>query len=374
MLHLIKYQFRQTVREHVTMFWALAFPIILGTLFYISFGISDMGEDMDVIAVAVVEENTSGSAQAFLAYLDALDGDIVALEPMSKDDALDALKADEVEGIFSVAKEPELIVAKSGIEQSILKALLDTYRKNTEIALAVGEKHPEGLADAMGELEDWRETTEEVSVGGRTLNPNISYFFALIAYACLSGAFLGVKGCRDIQANLSALGARNCITPTHKMKMLVSNFLVMFGIHFVNIMILTVYVRFVLGIDLGGNPGAIILVNLMGSMIGVSMGILLGCINRVSFSMRMGFCVLFTLLPGFLAGLMFGEMKNIIEQHCPLLNRVNPAAVLSDSYYCMAVYSDTGRMMRNLIILGCMSVIFVLTAFLVTRRERYDSI
>lgn len=183
-----------------------------------------------------------------------------------------------------------------------------------------------------------------------------------------------MKGCRDIQANLSALGARNCITPTHKMKMLVSNFLVMFGIHFVNIMILTVYVRFVLGIDLGGNPGAIILVNLMGSMIGVSMGILLGCINRVSFSMRMGFCVLFTLLPGFLAGLMFGEMKNIIEQHCPLLNRVNPAAVLSDSYYCMAVYSDTGRMMRNLIILGCMSVIFVLTAFLVTRRERYDSI
>lgn len=112
MLHLIKYQFRQTVREHVTMFWALAFPIILGTLFYISFGNSDMGEDMDVIAVAVVEENTSGSAQAFLAYLDALDGDIVALEPMSKDDALDALKADEVEGIFSVAKEPELIVAE----------------------------------------------------------------------------------------------------------------------------------------------------------------------------------------------------------------------------------------------------------------------
>ena len=184
MLHLIKYQFRQTVREHVTMFWALAFPIILGTLFYISFGNSDMGEDMDVIAVAVVEENTSGSAQAFLAYLDALDGDIVALEPMSKDDALDALKADEVEGIF---------VRLDGVVP--LPALLDTYRKNTEIALAVGEKHPEGLADAMGELEDWRETTEEVSVGGRTLNPNISYFFALIAYACLSGAFLGVKGC-----------------------------------------------------------------------------------------------------------------------------------------------------------------------------------
>ncbi|MEI3219737.1 MAG: hypothetical protein V8S08_09200 [Lachnoclostridium sp.] len=59
MLHLVKYQFKQTVREHTTMFWALAFPIILGILFYVSFGSSDMGEDMEVIPVAVVEENTS---------------------------------------------------------------------------------------------------------------------------------------------------------------------------------------------------------------------------------------------------------------------------------------------------------------------------
>ena len=139
-------------------------------------------------------------------------------------------------------------------------------------------------------------------------------------------------------------------------------------------MILTLFVRFVLRIDLGGHPGEIILVNMMGSMIGVSMGILIGCVSRLSFGMRMGFCVLFTLLPGFLAGLMFGDMKNIIEQHCPVLNRVNPAAVLSDSYYCMAVYNDTARMTRNLLILGAMSIGFVLIAFFVTRRERYDSI
>ena len=374
MLHLVKYQFKQTVREHTTMFWALAFPIILGILFYVSFGSSDMGEDMEVIPVAVVEENTSENGQAFLSYLDAVDTDVIEVEKTSEKDALKALKADEVKGVFYAKDEPSLSVAKSDIEQSILKSILDTYHKNAEMVMTIAEKHPEGLKVLMEELENWQETTEEVSVGGRTLNSNISYFFALIAYACLSGAFLGVKGCRDSQANLSALGARNCITPTHKMKMVLSSFLVLFVIHFINIMILTLFVRFVLRIDLGGHPGEIILVNMMGSMIGVSMGILIGCVSRLSFGMRMGFCVLFTLLPGFLAGLMFGDMKNIIEQHCPVLNRVNPAAVLSDSYYCMAVYNDTARMTRNLLILGAMSIGFVLIAFFVTRRERYDSI
>ena len=40
MLFLFKYRFLQTIREFSIMFWALGFPIILGTLFYFSFGTS----------------------------------------------------------------------------------------------------------------------------------------------------------------------------------------------------------------------------------------------------------------------------------------------------------------------------------------------
>ena len=50
----MKYQFKQTVREVSIMFWALVFPIILGIFFYVSFGNSDMGENMEMLPVAVV--------------------------------------------------------------------------------------------------------------------------------------------------------------------------------------------------------------------------------------------------------------------------------------------------------------------------------
>lgn len=374
MWHLMKYEFKQTIREFSIMFWAIAFPIILGTFFYVSFGSGDMGEEMESIPVAVVEEDASGAGQAFLIFLENIEGSVVETETMKEEDALRALAEDEISGIFYVKEKPSLTVAKSDISQSILKAFLDAYNRNAEMIITIAKERPEKLGNAIRAMSDWHETTQDVSVGGRTLNPTISYFFALIAYACLSGAFIGVKGCCDSQANISPLGARRCITPTHKMKLLLSTFFVLLFVHFCDIMILTGFIRFVLGIDLGGNIGGIILVNFMGSLIGVSIGILLGSVSRLSFNWKTGICVLVSVFPGFLAGLMIGDMKNIIEKSCPIINRINPAAVLSDAYYCMAVYNDTQRMARNLIILGCMAALFVLISFFATRRERYDSI
>ncbi len=375
MLHLMKYQFLQIVREWSTMFWALFFPIILGGFFYISFGSGNMGEDMEVLKTAVVEEEGETLEKTvFLSFLEELDGDMIEIEVMEEEEALRALNADEAEGIFYAGREPGLTVAKSGMEQSILKTLLDTYQKNAEMIKTVVKEHPEKIEAAALALEDWKETTEELSVGGRTLDPNISYFFALIAYAALSGMYLGIKECCQGQANLSALGARKSITPTHKLKLILNSFLILTAIQFFNVMVLTGIVQFVFHIDLGGNAGGILLINLLGSMISISLGILIGSISKLSLGMKMGFGALFTLFPGFLAGLMFGNMKNLIEQHCPVINRINPAAVLSDSYYCMAVYNDTARMNRNLLILAAMCVLCMLISFLVIRRERYDSI
>ena len=76
----------------------------------------------------------------------------------------------------------------------------------------------------------------------------------------------------------------------------------------------------------------------------------------------------------FLAGMMVGNMKDIIERSCPVVNRLNPAAVLSDAFYCMAVYDSPERFLRNIITMVIMAVLFVTIAFLGIRRERYDSI
>lgn len=373
--HFIKYRMIQTIRKISLMFWALAFPIILGTFFYLSFGRGDMGENMEIIPTAVVEEaESSAYTEAFLEFLDQINGTAIETISMTDKEAKEALKDGRVTGIFYCRQEPSLTVAGAGINQSILKSLLDSYYKNALMIQAIAQEHPERMAQAIEALRQWQELTEETSVKGKTMDSNISYFFALIAYACLSGAFLGIQASFDAQANLSALGIRRSITPTHKFKLILTDFLVLFFIHFCNVGILTIYIRYVLGIHLGSDVPSIVLVELLGSMIGISLGIMLGCVSRLSINAKMGLCVLFTLLPGFLAGLMFGQIKDIIEHHCPILNRINPAAVLSDAFYCIGVYDDKERLLQNLLLLGIMSVVMITAAYLAVRRERYDSV
>ena len=362
------------------MFWALLFPIILGTLFYLSFGsagLESTGESRwDKIKVAVVKDtDPSENAQAFEGFLTQMDGETLDIQDISTEsEALSALNEETISGIFYVRDTPSLTVAKNGLNESILTSVLESYNQNAAMFREIAMTHPEKLPDALDAMNDYRNTTAEVSLGGKDLNPNVQYFFALVAYACLSGAFLGVQSSIDGQANISALGARRSITPTHKLTLILIDMAVLFIIHFFNILILCLYITHVLGISLGNDVGALLLVDFMGSMIGVCLGVAIGCLARISYRMKTGVCVLFTLFPGFLAGLMFGNMKNIIELHCPIINRINPAAVLSDAFYCMGIYNDMERFTRCLVILAVMSTLLLTVAFLGIRRERYDSI
>lgn len=380
MLFLLKYRFLQIVREFSIMFWALAFPLILATLFYFSFGragLSSTGDlEWDKIKVCVITEHQeTQNSSAFLSFLDTLDQKTLDILPCSSEqDALKALEQGKINGIYYASETPCLTVGKNGLKESILTSLLTSYTQNAAMLTDIATSHPENLDAAIYELNNYRQIVKETSLGGETLDPNVQYFFALIAYACLSGTFLGVCACFDSQANLTPLGARRSITPTHRLTMILMDMFVLVAIHFINIMILTIYISKILGISLGKNIPALLLVNLMGSTIGITLGLAFGSLTKMSLNIKMGFCVLLTLFPAFLAGLMFGNMKNMIEQHLPILNRINPAAVLSDAYYCMGVYNDMGRFMRCILILSFMSIILLLAAFLGIRRERYDSI
>lgn len=380
MLFLFRYRFLQTIRDFSVMFWALAFPLILGTLFYLSFGSSIEGsgeETWDTVKAAVVTEDDSPeNAKAFRTFLEEAGGKLLKLHWVSSEsEALHMLDEGDVAGIYYISGEPSLIVGKSGLGETVLTFILDSYNQNSAMLTAIASSDPEHLPRALAALEYYRENTvREETLDGSTLDPNVQYFFALIAYACLSGSFLGVRASFDTQADLSPLGARRSVTPTHRLKLVIIDMLVLVLIHFINILILNLYISQVLGISLGEDIPSLLLVNLMGSIIGVCMGLAFGSISKMSLNMKMGFSVALTLIPGFLAGLMFGNMKNIIELHCPLINRINPAAVLSDAFYYLGIYNDMERFRRCLLILGAMSILLLITAFLGVRRESYDSI
>lgn len=112
---------------------------------------------------------------------------------------------------------------------------------------------------------------------------------------------------------------------------------------------------------------------ILGSMAGVAFGIFIGS-SRMPEGPKIGILVGSTLLMSFLAGLMFGGMKDVVEKYCPVLNRINPAALISDAFYSIAVYENPDRYRMNLFLLALITGIMVLVSFCTLRRERYDSI
>ena len=104
------------------------------------------------------------------------------------------------------------------------------------------------------------------------------------------------------------------------------------------------------------------------------MGIFVGSLGKMKEGIKIGIILGISMVCSFLSGLMNNTMKDLVEKNAPFLNRINPAALISDAFYCINVYDDMDRYYRNLITLALMSVLLVTASFLLIRRESYDSI
>lgn len=376
MFHLIKYRLKCSLGNRQSMFWALCFPLILGAMFYVTFGSFD-GEDMETIPVAVVAEEKTESADIFVQFLEGMETDdsqIISLTKMIDKEAEQKLIDREVTGIFYAKDIPELTIGANGMEESILQSLLESYVDNRYMLENIAKNRPEGMQTAVSALEDYKEMVRSVSLKGRTMNGMIQYFFALIAMACMYGGFLGIATGLELQANLTDLVARRCITPTNRMQLILADMTGTFFIHFFNIIVLLLYLKYILRVDFGNQMGSMVLVSGIGSMFGVAMGIFVGSIGKLKEGIKIGILLAISMVGSFLAGLMNGNMKDIVERYCPIINRINPAALISDAFYCLNVYDDPARYTRDLISLIVWTAAMLAGAFWIVRRERYDSI
>ena len=102
-------------------------------------------------------------------------------------------------------------------------------------------------------------------------------------------------------------------------------------------------------------------------------GIFLGS-QRLAVGPREGLLVGSSLLMSFLAGLMFGNMKDIIAHYAPILNKVNPAALISDAFYSISVYENPARYLENLLLLALITAALTGVSFIQLGRDRYDSL
>ena len=113
----------------------------------------------------------------------------------------------------------------------------------------------------------------------------------------------------DLQANLSALAARRCVSPVHRMRWILSETAVSFGIHFVNMLVLLAYMKYILRLEFAGSYAEMIPVVIIGSMIGVTMGMFITSIGKNGRECEDRYYDQCLSGSSFLAGLMNADIK-----------------------------------------------------------------
>lgn len=394
LFHNFYYALKGILRERTSAFWAAIFPFILGTLFYVSFGNAmENAEKYHEIPVGFVEVTDAKSTDAagsdgttaikeesayFLEILESLEDEegtkMFAISKLSEKEAKAQLEDGKLDGYYLVKDDISLVIAENGTNQTILNIFLEKYQQQSAMAMEVLKTNPAKLEAMMEAMEEDLSCYKEVNQTEGNMDPMSQYFYALIAMSCLFGSNLSLERARRLQANVSALGARRGVAPVRKSTVIMAEFLTCFFIQCVIGVALIGYLKGVCGIDLGDKTGYMLLTVFTGSAFGIALGFCIGSIGNITEGVRNGIQISITLGLSFFSGLMIHTIKQVIEDHVPIINRINPATLITDALYALNVYETMDRYWTNMITLIVMTAALCVASILMVRRTRYASI
>ncbi|MCM1179915.1 MAG: ABC transporter permease [Clostridium sp.] len=372
------YQIKRLLRSPTPMFWSVGFPVILGGLFYFMFGnIADVQQFSEVPVGIIVEKQND----AFLDLMKNVEVEedtamFKVTEYQNTEDAEAALKKEEITGYVIVKGEDfEMVVTESSISSSLIKTFLDQYKQNFAMIAEVAVNHPQRVADVVMNLyEGSGMDIREIPLKGQDKDPYTQYFYALLAMACLIASSIGVQNGLSIQADLSSVGARRNVAPTRKMTQVLADFWATLFIYCILMTGVLAVLVFVYKRDFGTQTGLVLLATYVGSFVGLAGGTMLAVVIKGSQSAKEGLAVAFFLVSSFLGGLQWVDITYILEQNCPIINRINPATLMVNSYKSLVVFGDVSQYMVNVITLLGIGILFLGISIMKLRRTRYASL
>ncbi len=373
--HNLRYNLLYSLRSKVSLFWTFVFPLALSTFMFMAFGkIYETTEKFKPVPVGIVTVNEN---EIFNKVLDEVSGDdgLIIPKNMTDENAVDALGDGDIYGIIYVDDNISLSINENGIEQTILSSFLDRYIQTESVIMQIAEINPANIQAAVDKLKYGTLNYRELTVSDGNSDNLVNYFYAILAMSCLFASFIGITSTLNLQANLSALGVRRSIAPTHKTTLILASFISNLVIQFTVECLALLYMIFILGINFGDKYAAIILLLLIGSSLGLSMGMFIGALSKpAGEGIKMGIGISVSMIMSVLADLCANGIQDAIEHTIPVINRINPAALMTDSFYALNTFDNYERFTRNMVILVIITSALLTGAISMIRRNRYASI
>lgn len=376
MMFLFNYAYRLKciLRNRELMFWTLMFPILLAILFNLAFSNIYSTEKFIKVNVALVQNDALTANPAFSDALSKMD-DLFVVSQTTLEEADALLKENQIDGYIIFDPELKLMVNRSGLNQTIIRGFLDDFLQSSATLMTVISENPAALeSGTIAGVYSRTDYLTAVSASKSSPDTTVHFFYTLIAMTCLYGGFLGVNEVIAIQANLSDVGARINTAPTHKLTVFLSSMLAATTIQLAELLLLLAFIVGVLGISFGDQLGYIALACVIGSLTGVTFGTFIAATVKKSEGIITGILIGSTMTMSFLAGMMSADIKYLVATKMPILGYLNPANLITNSFYALYYYNTPTQFFINILLLCGFTLLFSATTYFILRRQTYASL
>ena len=389
-IHNYLYSLRLMLGNKQLVFWTLAFPLIMAMLFNMAFSNIEKSEKLDPIDIAVVDDSSFRSNMIYTETLETLgkgDDRIFNITYTDAGKAEKMLRDGEITGFVRFEdNEPRITVRSNGINETIMCSVFDEIGSESKLIMNVGMTEIMSLVKSGKTDIDYqslfKEEAEKImrdDTGLTDTSPkNMSFvmieYYSLIAMACMYSGLLSMTLMNYRLANISPVGRRSTISPSKRLSQISGSLTASFTVQLFGLAMLYLLLIFVVRADFGTKLPEIILLSLLGSLAGLTLGVAVAVLVRINENAKLTVLLSVVMAGCFFAGMMGITMKNIIDKNAPFINRINPVAMITDGLYALYYYDSGERYLINVISLAVFSAVMMLISVSGLRRQRYDSL
>lgn len=414
--HALLYNIKIVLRNNEGLLWGLIFPLVYGLVYMLAFqGINNQTENFDAIPVAVVYEGTADQiteAKDLLANIategSIKAGDVVESEEIatgvvdSSDYPLLAINMEDEEtaqahlreGIISQAiyvgfddqsqMQFNLEVAPSAassITSTIVYAILESFASSTNAFTllfdqAIQSPDPQEAVDQVNFRLDQLNTDQDILVTSKA-NKKVSawsnFYYVALAYVCIFYMSIGINLVLQNEANYAETALRETVSPTTKytrylaitLTWIVPALLVIYmllGIYWLN------------DVPLGDDWPRIFALMTLGPITGILMGSAFAAVFKKKVELIMGIAIVIPLILGMLSGMMSYDVKVWVVNNAPIINKLNPVALINDAFYYLNNYPTYTQYNQNMMILSGLAAVCLIISLIGIRRTDYENL
>lgn len=390
--HNFKYTLKTLLKNKSLIFWTFAFPILLATLYNMAFSNIEKSEKLSIIDIAIVSSDEFENNVFVKSALSELSDEISKnqlfnITYTTLENSKKLLEDDKISGYLTFdSDDVNIVVSKSGVDQTIIRIVIDEINSekdiyetliNTELSQEYKNGNYNIDYDALYKRISNKLNNNRVIINDITRS-NISYtmieYYNLIAMAALYGGLVSMTVLNKRLANMDSVGKRVSVSPTKKDSMLMGSLFASFIIQIIGLALLFVYTIFVIKVDYGTRLPYILLLAMMGTITGLTFGVLISVMLKTHEGAKTGILISITMLWCFLSGMTGVFIKYIVDKTIPILNIVNPANMITDGLYSLYYYTSLDRYYFNIISLLTFSCLMIFISLKELRRQKYDSI